>query len=102
MKGHSAQLWKDPKERLPPGSHLPWSIWKTLNRLRTETGRTASNMKKWGIKEDGKCECGREQDVDHLFACPRLPIECGKEEFLTHEISDKAIQIVAYWEGKGI
>jgi len=34
--------------------------------------------------------------------CPLLPIKCRKEDFLTHEISDKAIQIAAYWEAKGI
>jgi len=49
MKGNDSQLWKNPKERLSPGSHLPWSIWKTLNRIRTETGRIAGNMEKWGI-----------------------------------------------------
>jgi len=102
MKEHNSQLWKDPKESLPPGSHLSRSIWKTLNRLRTETGRTASNMEKWGIKEEEKCEWGGEQDADHLFACPLLPTKCRMENFLTHKISDKAIQIAVYWEGKGI
>jgi len=34
MIGHNSQIWNDPKESLPPGSHLAWS---TLNRLRTET-----------------------------------------------------------------
>lgn len=37
-----------------------------------------------------------------LFACPLIPIKCRKEEFLTREISDEAIQIAAYWEAKGI
>jgi len=45
--------------------------------------------------------CG-EKVADHLFVCPLLPIKCRKEDFLTHEISDKAIQITAYLEGKGI
>lgn len=102
MKEHNSLLWKDPKESLPTGSHLPWSVWKTLNRLRTETGRTASNMEKWGLKDDGKCECGGEQDADHLFVCPQLPNKCRKEDFLAHTISDKALQIAAYWEAKGI
>jgi hypothetical protein len=88
IKEHNSLLWKDPKENLPTGSHLPWSLWETLNRLRTETGRTASNMKTWGLKEDGKCECGGEQDADHLFPCLLLPIKCRKEDFLTHDISD--------------
>jgi hypothetical protein len=93
MKEHNSLLWKDPKESLPTGSHLPWSVWKTLNRLRTETGRTASNMEKWEM---------RMRWGDHLFICPLLPIKCRKEDFLTHEISDNAIQVVAYWEAKGI
>jgi len=46
MKGYNSQLWKDGKENLPPGCHLSWSTSKTLNRLRTETGRTAGNLKK--------------------------------------------------------
>jgi len=96
MKEHNSLLWNDPKESLPTGSHLPWSVWKTLNRLRTETGRTASNMKKWGLKDDG------EQDADHLFVYPQLLNKCRKEDFLTHKISNKAIQIAAYCEAKGI
>jgi len=56
-------------------------------------------LKKWGIKEDEKGECGEEQDAD-LFVCPLLSIKCRKEDFLmTINISDKAIQIAAYWEG---
>jgi hypothetical protein len=102
MKEHNSLLWKDLKESLPTESHLSWSVWKTLNRLRTKTERTASNMKKWGLKDDGKSKCGGEQNADHLFACPVISIKCTKEDFLTHEISDNTIQIAAYWEGKGI
>lgn len=65
-------------------------------------GRTASNIKNWGIKEDRKCECSEEQDADHLFLCPLLQSKCRMEDFLTYEIPDKAIQITDYWEGKGI
>jgi len=57
----------------------------------------------WGIKEDEKFECGEEQDADHLFTCPLLPIKCRKEDLMsTTDIPDKAIQIAAYWEGKGM
>lgn len=77
--------------------------WKTLNRLRTETGRTAGNLKKWGMKKDEKREYGEKRDADHLFACPLLPVKCRKEDFVTiADISDKAIQIAACREGKGI
>jgi len=66
MKGYNSHLWKYPKESLPLGSNLPWLTWKSINKLRTETTRIASNMKKRKIKEDGKCDCGQEQDADHL------------------------------------
>lgn len=47
-------------------------------------------------KKDGKCECGEEQDADHLFVSPLLPIWCKKENFFTKtDISDKPIQIAA-------
>lgn len=44
-KDTNSQIWKDPKRNIPPGSYLPWIIWKTLYRIRTATGTTASNMK---------------------------------------------------------
>jgi len=58
--------------------------------------------KKWGIKEEGKCECGWEQDatISWLFACPLLTIKCRKEDFITTEkMSYKVIQIGDNWEG---
>jgi hypothetical protein len=54
------------------------------------------------LKEDGKCECGGEQDADHLFACPYYRLSVERKIFLTHEISYKTKQIATYWEGKGI
>lgn len=75
----------------PNGSHLPW---KTLNRLRIETGRKVDNMKKWRIKEDGKCQCGEEQDEDHLFTCLLIPIKCSKKDCMS------TTKIAAYWKGK--
>jgi len=63
---------------------------------------TAGNLKERGMKEDEKCECGEEQDVDQLFTCPLLPIKCKKEDFMsTTDMSDKAIRIAAYREEKG-
>lgn len=83
MKEYNSQLWMDPNERLPSGSHLPWLTWKTLNRLRTKTGKlTEIFMKKWGIKEGGKCKCGEDQDADYLFTCLLLLIRCRKEDFM--------------------
>jgi len=42
------------------------------------------------------------QDADLLFECPPLPSKCRTEDFMTTNISNKAIQTTAYWEGNGI
>lgn len=61
------------------------------------------NTKKWGIKEGEKCEYSGELDADYLFTCLLLLNKYKKEDFMTTiNISDKAIQIAAYWEEKGI
>jgi len=60
-------------------------------------------MKKWKIEEDGKYDCGQEQDTDHLFKCPLLPTKCWKDDVMTTtDISDKTTQIDVYWQMKGI
>jgi len=68
MKGHIIQSYVMTRRKAyHPEVTLPWSTWKTLNRLRTETGRTST----MGNKIGGKCECGGElRDAGHLFACP--------------------------------
>ncbi|KAL1122101.1 hypothetical protein AAG570_003507, partial [Ranatra chinensis] len=48
----------------PPGFHLPRKSWSALNRVRTEHGRCACAMHKWGKAPTpfcGDCEahCGR-------------------------------------------
>jgi len=48
-------LWKEemegPEKKLTTWkSYIIIIIWKTLNRLRTETGRSTDNVKKWGLK----------------------------------------------------
>lgn len=43
-----------------------------------------------------------DQDADHLFGCPPPSIKCSEENFMTTDISDKAIQIAARWKGMGI
>ncbi|VVC37960.1 Hypothetical protein CINCED_3A002887 [Cinara cedri] len=81
MKRHNSQLRKNHHE------------WKT--------GRTSSNyVKKWGIKEGGKRECGGQQDADYPDACPLPTIKRRKEDFVTTgKRSDKATHIAAYWGG---
>ena len=39
-------------EHLPAGAENPWTTWKTLNRLRTQVGRSIVNMLKWGFSNE--------------------------------------------------
>lgn len=71
-----------PSEALPPGSEAPWVQWKTLNRLRTGTGRPKAAMARWGY-ETGQttCECGEEdQTMQHCLVCPLLPNQCSSKD----------------------
>ena len=56
----------------PIGMSLTRIAWVKLNRLRTDVGRFASSMHKWGLASSAKCECGAsEQTADHIIlTCP--------------------------------
>lgn len=86
----------DLKEEISSGSFLPYPTWRALNRLRTEVGRCAVNMKKWGIKDHDKCECGAIQDMKHLLRCPNLNISCTEEDLLS--ANENAIQVANHWK----
>ena len=47
-KQHLAKLPIPTSEQLAPGHKSEWKLWKSLNRLRTGTGRSKTNMSKWG------------------------------------------------------
>ena len=47
-KPPSVDMGIQPSESLPPGSNAPWPTSKTLNRLRSDVGRTKANLIKWG------------------------------------------------------
>jgi len=49
-------------EQLPCGGNQPWTIWKTLNWLRTGVAKTKANIMKWGYQKelDILCECGED------------------------------------------
>ncbi|KAL1132816.1 hypothetical protein AAG570_010768 [Ranatra chinensis] len=50
----------------PPGFHLPRKSWSALNRVRTEHGRCAYAMHKWGKAPTPFCECGAIQTVRRI------------------------------------
>jgi len=56
----------------PPGGSLPRHMWKTLNRFRTDQGRCAVNLVRWGQSEDPLCCCGERQTMSHIVNECRL------------------------------
>ncbi|VVC43071.1 Hypothetical protein CINCED_3A006568 [Cinara cedri] len=84
------QRWQDelqPEEltqatqQLPMGGHLPWPLWKTLNRLKAGVARTKANMVKWKFngEDDTLGDCGERQTPDeHLLSCTMSPAQCTK------------------------
>ena len=83
-------------EHLPTGGDLDWTTWKSLNRLRTRTGRCKANMDKWGYSSEGElCNCGETQTMEHLLKCQLLGEECTMEDLCT--VTDRAIACARYW-----
>ncbi|KAK9679133.1 hypothetical protein QE152_g40250 [Popillia japonica] len=54
-----------PREEMAQGKHLPFAVWKSLNRLRTGVARCKTNLLMWGMSEDDDvmCSCGQLQDM---------------------------------------
>lgn len=90
-----------PSEHLPAGSNLPWSIWKSLNRLRTQVGRCNSNLVKWGYLNQtaAGCGCGAvSQTMLHLLSCPLSPKSCSRSDLCA--ASDDAVEVAKFWVNK--
>ena len=85
-----------PEEALPPGAELNWRTWKSLNRLRTLTGRSKENLIKWGFPTDTTlCSCGQTQTMSHLLECPNLQAECTKDNLAV--CNNTAITHAQHW-----
>lgn len=98
-------LWKasvpgnpDIKEEMTKGKHLPFDVWKTLNRLRVGVSRCKSNQMKWGYKDDDNCDCGEPQNEEHLKNCSLMEDVCSNEDLIL--VNDKAIRAAYFWRGK--
>uniref|UniRef100_A0A2S2Q8Z5 RNA-directed DNA polymerase from mobile element jockey n=1 Tax=Sipha flava TaxID=143950 RepID=A0A2S2Q8Z5_9HEMI len=104
------QKWQDelqPEEltqitqQLPMGGHLPWPLWKTLNRLKAGVARTKANMIKWKFNgEDDSCDCGERQTDEHLLLCTMIPTQCTREDLIL--TNTNAIEVAAYWSQHNI
>ena len=105
--GDNCRLWQLPgprsKERvqdpLPPIARISSNNqkqWALANRLRSEQGKTACSLHRWGCAETPQCpECQLEpQDTDHfVLHCPVTAIPGGYES--VHEMNDIFFQLGA-------
>lgn len=70
-------LIENPETRIP-GFDLPRKLWSTLNRIRTEQGRSKSLLHTWGMEQSPFCPCGIEQTIKHIVEeCPITKFEGG-------------------------
>lgn len=78
----------------PPGFDKQRKIWTTLNRIRTNCGRCADSLHKWGMTSSPRCDCGAErQTVQHIVqACSLRAFYGDPQEFLF--ATDKAIEYI--------
>lgn len=67
----------------PPGFDLPRRTWTTLNRIRTQHGRCAYLLHKWGKQPSPYCDCGEHQTIKHITEeCPTRSYSGRPEDFL--------------------
>ena len=89
---------KAPLEKLQWDDKYPFTIWRAINRLKTETGLCKVKLEKWNLLPDGSdtnCSCGQKQDMSHLLNCPHLGVVCTKDDL--DAFNDNAIAAATYW-----
>ncbi|KAI5734515.1 hypothetical protein M8J77_007414 [Diaphorina citri] len=99
------ELWKQAtngrencKEELSPGFNLPYTTWKTLNRLRVGVSRCKKTLAKWGYSEEIQgdlCDCGETQDEAHLLVCTNIGTTCTKQDL--YDCTPAAITVAEFW-----
>jgi len=63
-------LIENPETRTP-GFDLPRKLWSTLNRIRTDLGKSKSLLHKWGMEQSPLCYCRIEKTIKHTVkGCP--------------------------------
>lgn len=96
LSDRERELQITPNEQLPPGADQPWTTWKSLNRLRTRTGRCKTNMKKWGLYSGSdECSCGQPQTMLHILNCPTLQQPCLPNDLAA--ANPTALACANYW-----
>ena len=90
----SVHLNTSADDHLPGDAENPLTTWKTLNRLRTQVGRSILNMLKWGFSNDPDT-CDRHA-MQHLLVCPMMDTACFPQDPTT--ANDIAIGCARHWE----
>ena len=94
-----ADRWKErgiaPEECLATGQDQPWTVWRTLNRLRAGEGRCKASMKKWNLTITDACACGELQTMEHLMNCSQAP-RCSGADLA--EPTAAAVACADYWK----
>ncbi|KAI5748207.1 hypothetical protein M8J77_023072 [Diaphorina citri] len=80
------------------GANLPFSTWRSLNRLRSGVTRCRYNLKRWGYVDDDLCDCGAAQTNAHLITCGQLQQTCTQNDLLA--ANDRALYVAEYWKFK--
>ncbi|KAG5861564.1 hypothetical protein JTB14_035901 [Gonioctena quinquepunctata] len=65
-------------------SDLPRRLWSKLNRVRTDCGKCADSLHKWGRAESPQCDCGSpRQTIRHIISeCPNRSYDHDLEDFM--------------------
>ena len=84
-------------ERLPDGAHLEWTIWKSLNHLRSQVGCCKTNIVRWNYTTGpDTCDCGEQQTMQHLLICPHLPSPITADDLA--QANYTALQCAMHWK----
>lgn len=95
-RGLKEQHWMEPSEDLAPGHDESWGVWKSLNRLRTNTTRSKDNLQRWGYPVvSNLCDCGAVQTTQHMYSCPDCPAQCTLEDLMS--ATPNAVDVARFW-----
>lgn len=84
------------KEEISKGSHLSYTTWRALNRLRVGVSRCKKTLVKWGYTNDETCDCGEIQDEAHLLVCNNIGTTCTHRDL--YECNPAAVAVAEHWK----
>lgn len=84
-------------DNLPSGHQLPWPVWKSLNRLWTQVGRSKDNMFRWGFSNNSNlgCMCRAVQTMAHFKSSSACPATCSQQDLL--DATKAAVHLSRFW-----